>query len=124
MGYSQERKLTVLKRMLSPNSLAIRELSQDDGVSEATLHKWWVEALSEGQLLPAADAGLEGWSSRGKFATVLETAALNEADLAEYCRMRGLHPAQITAWRPACEQANSGGRLSNSGQVRHVWVRR
>jgi len=36
----------------------------------------------------------------------LETAALNEADLAEYCRKRGLYPAQITAWRFACAQAN------------------
>ena len=46
-----------------------------------------------------------GWSSRDKFAAVLETAALNEADMAEYCRKRGLFPAQITAWR-SCEQAN------------------
>ena len=45
-------------------------------------------------------------SSRDKFAAVLETAALNEADLGEYCRKRGLYSAQIAAWRSACEQAN------------------
>jgi len=67
-----------------------------------------------GQLLPDADAGPEGWSSRNKFATVLETAALNEADLAEYCRKRGLFPAQIAAWRSACEQANDWGRASSA----------
>ena len=114
MGYSPERKSAVLKRMLPPNNLAIRQLSQEEGISEATLHKWRAEARSKGQLLPAADAGPEGWSSRDKFAAVLETAALNEADLAEYCRKRGLYPAQITAWRSACEQANDWGVMPES----------
>ena len=30
--------------------------------------------------------------------------------MAEYCRKRGLFPAQITAWRVACEQANDWDR--------------
>ena len=81
MGYSLERKSTVLKRMLLPNNVAIRQLSQEEGISQAILHKWRAEARDMGQLLPEADAGPEGWSSRNKIATVLETAALNEADL-------------------------------------------
>ena len=45
---------------------------------------------------------------------MLETAALNQVDLAEYCRKRGFYPAQITAWRAACEQANDWGRSSTA----------
>ena len=45
---------------------------------------------------------------------MLEPAALNEADLAEYCRKRELYPAQITAWRSACEQANDWDRASTA----------
>ena len=63
MGYSPERKAAVLKRMLPPNSMAIRQLSQQGGISEATLHKWRAKARGKGQLLPDADAGPEGWSS-------------------------------------------------------------
>jgi transposase-like protein len=100
--------------MLPPNNMAIRQLSQAEGISEATLHKWRAEARGKGQLLPDADAGPEGWSSRDKFATVLEAAALNEADLAEYCRKRGLYPAQVAAWRVACEQANDWDRASTA----------
>ena len=114
MGYSPERKTAVLKRMLAPNNMAIRRLSQEEGVSEATLHKWRAEARGKGQLLPDADAGPAGWSSRDKFAAVLETAALNEADLAEYCRKRGVFSAQIKAWRLACEQANDWDRASTT----------
>jgi transposase-like protein len=100
--------------MLPPNNVAIRQLSQEEGISEATLHKWRAEARGKGQLLPDADTGPEGWSSGDKFAAVLETAALNEADLAEYCRKRGLYPAQIAAWRAACEQANDWDRASTA----------
>lgn len=102
----------MLKRMLPPNNIAIRQLSQEEGISEATLHKWRADARGKGQLLP--DAGPEGWSSRDKFAAVLETAALNEVDLAEYCRKRGVYPAQIAAWRSACEQANDWDRASTA----------
>ena len=94
MGYSPERKSAVLKRMLPPNNVAIRQLAQEEGISEATLHKWRAEARLKGQLMPDADAGPEGWSSRDKFAAVLETAALNESELGEYCRKRGLYSAQ------------------------------
>ena len=114
MGYSPERKVVVLKRMLPPNNTSIRRLSQEEGISEATLHKWRAEARGKGQLLPDADAGAEGWTSRDKFAAVLETAAMNEADLAEYCRKRGVFPAQIKAWRLACEQANDWDRASTA----------
>jgi len=37
MGYSLERKAAVLKRMQPPNSLPLRRLSQEEGISEATL---------------------------------------------------------------------------------------
>ena len=33
-----------LKRMLPPNNMAIRRLSQAEGISEAVLHKWRAEA--------------------------------------------------------------------------------
>lgn len=114
MGYSLERKSAVLKRMLPPNNVPIRQLSREEGIGVSTLYAWRGEARSKGQLLPDADVGPEGWSSRDKFAAVLETAALNEVDLAEYCRKRGLFAAQIVAWRSACEQANDWDRASTA----------
>lgn len=45
-----------------------------------------------------------------KFATVLETATLSEAELAEYCRRRGLYIEQIQAWRAACVQGQHSAR--------------
>ncbi len=60
MGYSPERKAAVLKQMLAPANMAIRRLSQEEGISEATLHKWRAEARGKGQLMPDAAAGARG----------------------------------------------------------------
>ena len=112
MAYSVERRAAVLKRMRASNAVPLRQLAREEGIAEATLHKWRCEARAQGQLLPDAQAAPEGWSSRDKFAAVLETAALNETDLAAYCRQRGLYPEQIQAWRAACEEANDWNRTS------------
>ena len=64
--------------------------------------------------MPDADAGPEGWTSRDKFAAVLETAAMNDADLGAYCRKRGVFAVQIQRWRVACEQANDRDRSSTA----------
>lgn len=104
--YADERKEAVLKKMLPPHNRPISALAREEGISEATLYNWRKEARNAGRLLPDGDATPEGWTSRDKFAAVMETAALNEVELAEYCRKRGLYREQIRAWRGACEQAN------------------
>jgi transposase-like protein len=39
--------------------------------------------------------------------------ALSEAELAEYCRTKGLYPEQVKAWRAQAEQAMAGGLVSS-----------
>src|ERR687896_2275496 len=56
----------------------------------------------------------ERWRSEEKFAMGVETAALNEVQLGEYCRKRGVYPEEIKAWRLACEGANDGGAMQRS----------
>lgn len=113
MRYSTERKEAVLKKMLPPNNRSIREISEEEGISEATLYNWRKAARAEGRLLPDGDQTPEGWTAADKFAAVVETAALNEAELSAWCRERGLYPEQIRRWRAACEQANDWDRSQN-----------
>ena len=72
-------------------------------------------------MLPENSADPEGWSTQDKFNAVLETAALAEAELAEYCRRRGLYPEQIRRWWAACEQPNDladGKARDDAGAVK------
>jgi len=116
MRYSPERIEAVLKKMLPPENKPISELAKEEGISEGTLYLWRRKARSQGRLLPDGDTTPEGWSARDKFGAVVETAALNETELAQYCRQRGLYPEQVKAWRAACEQATDWEREAGERQ--------
>jgi transposase-like protein len=113
MRYPAERKEAILKKMLPPHNKTIAKLAKEEGISEGTLYNWRKAGRRAGHLLPDGDTTPAGWDSADKFAAVLETAAMNEAELSAYCRRRGLYPEQIRAWREACEQANDWDRTQN-----------
>ncbi len=52
----------------------------------------------------------EQWSSADKFAVVLETAPLNAAELAAYCRRKGLLMEQLERWRNEVHTVLSAGQ--------------
>ena len=105
--YSAERKESVIQKMMPPYNTPIAELAAETGISHVTLYTWRRQARVEGIAVPADGKNPEKWSSEDKFAIVLEAASLNEAELAEYCRQKGLYVEQIEAWRKACLQANA-----------------
>lgn len=112
MGYSVERRESVLKKMLPPNNVSIAALSKEEGISDATLYLWRKQAREQGRLMPDSDTTPNGWTSRDKFAAVMETAAMSETDVAAYCREKGIYPEQLAQWRAACEQANDWSQAS------------
>jgi transposase-like protein len=105
--YSAERRESVIQKMMPPHNTPIPELAAETGISDVTLYTWRKQARVEGIAVPADGKNPEKWSSEDKFAIVLEAASLNEAELAEYCRQKGLYVEQIAAWRKACLQANA-----------------
>ena len=102
LAYSPERKAAVLEKMPPPNNMPLGQLAKEEGISVATLARWRAEARAKGRLLPDANVGPEGWTSEDKLAAVIETASMNEAELGEYCRRRGIYPEQLVVWREAC----------------------
>jgi transposase len=105
--YSEELRASIIAKMLPPNNVSVPQLSQETGIPKDTLYTWRLKhRKSNGQagIQPLPSAGL---SSEEKFAVVVETASLNEVELSEYCRRKGLYPAQLSAWRNTCLQANA-----------------
>lgn len=105
--YSAERKEAILRQMMPPENKAVSALAKETGITEQTLYTWRRQWKNQGMPVPGDGKHPEGWSSEDKFAVVLETAALNETELAEYCRRKGLFAEQIAAWRQACQSANA-----------------
>ena len=107
MRYSPELKEAILRRILPPNNESITKVAREEGLPEQTIRTWRDKARSEGIPAPARDNS-EEWSTQDKFLIVVETASMNETDLAEYARKKGLYVEQIKAWRDACMNANGG----------------
>ena len=108
MNYSPELKEAMLRRMLPPNNESITKISKEEGISEQTLRNWRDSARTNGTPAPGTDAVPEDWSTQDRFLVVVETAKLNETELADYARKKGLYVEQIKAWRDACMNANGG----------------
>lgn len=105
--YSKERKEALLRQMMPPENKSVAALARESSITEQTLYTWRRQLKTQGVPVPGNGKNAEDWSSEDKFGVVLETAALNETALAEYCRRKGLYGEQIAVWREACEQANA-----------------
>ena len=92
---------------MPPGNRTVSALAEETGISSVTLYAWRKQARAAGAVVPGDGKTPEGWSSEEKFRVVLESAALNETELGEYCRRKGLYVEQVRAWRGACEQANA-----------------
>jgi len=105
--YSEELKSSIIAKMLPPNSISVPDLARETGIPKDTLYSWRIkhQRTSGKALAKPAPAGELG--SEEKFSVVIETASLNEVELSEYCRRKGLYPEQISAWRNTCLQANA-----------------
>jgi len=118
--YCEERKAAIIEKMMPPHNTSMPELAKETGISEATLYNWRKQARLEGYAVPADGKNPENWSSADKFAVVVETASMNEAELGEYCRQKGLYPEQIAAWREACLQANANDEARSQAQSKQA----
>ena len=82
--YSNEFKERAVARLLPPESAEISRVSQEIGVSVATLERW------------RADARLEA---------VIATAAMDEAQRNAWCREKGIFPSDLEQWRESAMAA-------------------
>jgi transposase InsO family protein len=104
--YSEQFKSNVIAKLLPPNNMSVPELARETGVPKDTLYCWRLKQRGADGNTAGNKAPCGGLSGEQKFSIVMETASLNEVELSEYCRRKGLYPQQVGAWRDACLQAN------------------
>jgi len=68
-------------------NLSVAQVSRDEGIGLQTLYNWRNHAREQGQPMPTNNHTPDNWTSDTKLATVIETAALSESELSEYCRI-------------------------------------
>ena len=103
-----ERKQAILLKMLSPDAPSIASMAKQEGISEATLYNWRTKLRPQGRPVPTPDCNSTNWTAQTKFAIIVESASMNEAELAHYCRSKGLYPEQVKTWRDLAVSAQNG----------------
>lgn len=99
--YSEELKSKVIKQLLPPESLSVRELSEKEGIPEGTLYTWRHRNILNGITMPSKKSSSTNWTPEQKLAVVVETYSMNAEQLNEYCRGKGLYSDQVKSWKKA-----------------------
>lgn len=108
MKHTEEKKKRALALMAPPHNMPVREVAQETGIPKAILNLWRKTARAQGQAMPGDGQNPEQWPPAVKFAVILEAAPLSEAELAEYCRKKGLLVEQLRRWRNEMQSALAG----------------
>ncbi len=137
--YSEKFKRKMVQRMSGPRGKSANALAKEVNVHQSTLSKW----LREATLGSMASGGSEGgrgsttksrrskgsegsgsirrgsrrpadWSTVDKLAAVVEAATLSDEELGAFLRRKGLHEAQLEAWKAEALEGLQKGRARRS----------
>jgi len=113
--YTWTERIEVIKRTLPPEALSIKELSEETSININTLYAW-KSKIEKGTIPKTKRKKI--LSTQDKFHIVIETVKLNETQLNEYCRKKGLYAKDVKKWQKQCESAN--GLFNESAEVKEI----
>ena len=90
--YGKTFKDRAVARLLPPESAPVQTVSQELGVSVATLERWRADALST----PARE---RAWTAAARLQAVITTAAMDESQRSAWCRENGVYPTELEQWK-------------------------
>lgn len=109
MKYSDRFKSKMVRRMSGPDRLSANALSLEIGIGQPTLSRWLREATGDKVSAMANTTTKkkrpQDWTPGEKIAAVAEAAGLSDEELGAFLRQKGLHQAQLDAWRTAVVEA-------------------
>ena len=96
--YGKTFKGRAVARLLPPESSPVQQVSQELGVSVATLERWRADALST----PARE---RVWTAAARLQAVIATAAMDETQRSTWCRENGVYPTELQQWKDSAVAA-------------------
>ena len=123
--YSEEFRASIAARLLPPNNARVADVVKETGVPKDTLYEWRTRYRNKQGASPYSGKPTNQYSADDKLAVIIETATLNEAELGEYCRRKGLYPVQIATWKASMVQGlmsepSKADREQNQKQIKAI----
>ena len=98
MRYSSRIRQAVLRKVLPPQSMAVRDVALEFGISEQSINGW-LKLVKEGKLTAETeDAGPRYKAASEKLALLLESKLVDKDRRGEWLREKGLHSEHLTLW--------------------------
>jgi transposase-like protein len=98
--YSEERKASVLVKLMPPHNKTYTELSKEENIPVSTIHTWVRKKQGKGMMATKIEGKAALWSTaESRFSVIVETATMTEHELGEYCREYGLYPEKLKEWK-------------------------
>ncbi len=110
--YSMDKKSEILQRLAPPESLSIAEVARQEQIPKTTIQGWLDKEKKKSWKM--MNTGVNSPSSEEKFHIVMETFALNEAELGAYARKKGLMLSDIQSWKENCCSANESKKTAKA----------
>jgi transposase-like protein len=114
MQYSEGFKARMIQKMLEPAAMSACGLSRETGVPQGTLSRWLRKARKLNGMSKHESNGdpsarrPQDWSADEKLEAVLLASSLSDEELGAFLREKGLHEADLVAWRKTVLQALKG----------------
>ena len=107
MRYTTGFKKSIVRKLLLPDSPGITRISEETGVSTASLYNWLSKFKEQVELADYKKTP-EEWTLPDKNNALLETAALSPEEQGEWLRRNGLHSSHLVLWRKEVADAITG----------------
>ena len=112
-------------QVVAPNNANVADLAKETGVPRDTLYGWLKRSRNQQGVAPYSCKPSDHYSADDKLAVIIETASLNETELGEFCRRKGIYPVQIANWKDSMVQGltsvpSKADREQNQKQVRTI----
>jgi transposase len=131
MAYSAAFRASMIKKMTGRGAITATALSNETGVSQATLSRWKREASSVLEVPKDKPTDqpepkrAQDWTPEEKLRAVVETSGLSEPELGSYLRRHGLHSEQLQSWRADAmgalgTTAKTGKRTPEQREIRRL----
>ena len=95
--YSNEIKETMVTKLCSPGGPSVYKLARESGISQGSLYKW-VQTFGRDRQM-GKERRPEDWDADDRLQAVFDAQGLNEQELGEFLRRKGLHSNHIEAWK-------------------------
>ena len=97
MRYETGFKKSIVRKLLLPDSPGIKKISEEYGVTTTTLYSW-LKKYKESALMTDGKRTPDEWSLVEKQEAIVEAAALDDTQLGEWLRRKGLKSEHLQLW--------------------------